>query len=841
VHGAAPAAARVVCSAETSPHGGATVTLHSGVRVRNATEIELEVGVQTPVGTALMEPQALGTLPPGAALWLPAARAEAGLLCVRPAPSYNPARPPRLPPLPLNKQAPRGGGAALTPRTGLVYSSSGAQLSPPRAGSGDALLGLGAAGAAQHRFEWSAAMPMAGLARAAAAPGGAAPTPDPRGGRQQLTCAALALDQPPCLLCAGAAPSGPSGASWDVVFAAPLTLHNALPVPVEVALASSWAGPHRLHLQPNQQVRLLHVGAADVQSLTLRAAGFEPTEAIKPPAVAAPADAGARWHHAGGGAGAAAEPAGAGGGEVWAARDAGVTLRELGPGQSSVEVSVRHGLDPATGAHVLRLTCGLWVYNCSGVALSLRRSAEDPQPFAPGEGPAAEAVDDDVPRWWVPPLQLPGRDGGLLSPGAAPSPALTGRSERPSARDALSARDATPAGRLSAREGGLGSARAVPPGALAPRGATPRGGPAPSVAGSVLSVGRSPSTADVPGLSEILDGAAFGGGTGAGDETSRSLVSARSASRARGIADSMETAPAFELPSRWPAMAGGLHSGAHRLRLQLRATQAKAPPGRTFWSPAAELDALGGAAAVAVPCPAPAPGGGGGGAQRAAYPLVLTSAPVPGSDGALALCVLPRYVLRNMLDVPIQYKQQGTAAERELRPAGARAVRWADALRPPRLCVRVQEAGWLWSGGFLLDTPGDLFVKIRHRDRGETMLVRVGVATTDAGVVRVTLSHNPAGFAPYRVENCSLETLHARQAAVREQQDVLRPYCSLNYAWDEPTAAHVLTLELPGARPLGTFALDKASLLCPCASVSSWVCFVDAGGFWLLSGWRHDD
>ena len=26
-----------------------------------------------------------------------------------------------------------------------------------------------------------------------------------------------------------------------------------------------------------------------------------------------------------------------------------------------------------------------------------------------------------------------------------------------------------------------------------------------------------------------------------------------------------------------------------------------------------------------------------------------------------------------------------------------------------------QEAGWLWSGGVALDTPGDQFVKIRHR------------------------------------------------------------------------------------------------------------------------------
>ena len=127
----------------------------------------------------------------------------------------------------------------------------------------------------------------------------------------------------------------------------------------------------------------------------------------------------------------------------------------------------------------------------------------------------------------------------------------------------------------------------------------------------------------------------------------------------------------------------------------------------------------------------------------------------------------------------------------------------------------------MWSGGFELDSPGDMFIKIRwalspfpsrlaylqrprhpaipaytymqvplgtkagldlsswhptctpppaaaavcrHRDRGVTMLVRVDVATSAAsGVLRVTLSHHPAGFAPYRIDNCSLETLHARQ------------------------------------------------------------------------------
>lgn len=77
--------------------------------------------------------------------------------------------------------------------------------------------------------------------------------------------------------------------------------------------------------------------------------------------------------------------------------------------------------------------------------------------------------------------------------------------------------------------------------------------------------------------------------------------------------------------------------------------------------------------------------------------------------------VMPRYVLHNTLSVPIQYKQQTINVERELRANGARAIRWPDTGKALRLCIRLQEAGWLWSGGLALDSPGDFFVKIRHK------------------------------------------------------------------------------------------------------------------------------
>ncbi len=57
----------------------------------------------------------------------------------------------------------------------------------------------------------------------------------------------------------------------------------------------------------------------------------------------------------------------------------------------------------------------------------------------------------------------------------------------------------------------------------------------------------------------------------------------------------------------------------------------------------------------------------------------------------------------------------------------------------------------------------------RHRDRGVTMLMRIDVGASDSGVLRLTLSHHASGFAPYRIENCSLETLHARQDRCLEQ------------------------------------------------------------------------
>ena len=44
------------------------------------------------------------------------------------------------------------------------------------------------------------------------------------------------------------------------------------------------------------------------------------------------------------------------------------------------------------------------------------------------------------------------------------------------------------------------------------------------------------------------------------------------------------------------------------------------------------------------------------------------------------------------------------------------------------------------------------------------MMVKVDVSTTPSGPLLVTISHQAIGFAPYRLDNCTSETLHIRWA-----------------------------------------------------------------------------
>ena len=183
-------------------HGSFTATLHSGVRITNTTSIDLDIGMQTPMGAALGEPHTLGVLRSGESTWLPVTRAEVGMLCVRPTSTYRPERQAitRASPSPIS-----GGGGDRNQHwsSGVVYRSGSQPLSSLQrfgyGSTGD--LPNAAANNPVPSFEWSSGVALAQLLKQSAEGSG-------HGATRQVACAATAGEGAPLLMAVGATLQG---------------------------------------------------------------------------------------------------------------------------------------------------------------------------------------------------------------------------------------------------------------------------------------------------------------------------------------------------------------------------------------------------------------------------------------------------------------------------------------------------------------------------------------------------------------------------------------------------------------------------------------------------------
>ena len=249
-------------------------------------------------------------------------------------------------------------------------------------------------------------------------------------------------------------------------------------------------------------------------------------------------------------------------------------------------------------------------------------------------------------------------------------------------------------------------------------------------------------------------------------------------------------------------------------KFRLRFSRQKCTPGSTYWSSNVVLDDQRCFEAVEVPL-SPLHAGIHARQSQGSYPIIVElQKNLSAGENSERVVVKPKFVIVNQLNAIIQYKQQGTPVDFRIHPGNFSPVQWTDVGLPKKICIRIHHAGWMWSGGFSLDHVGDLFLKLRHRDRGITKIVRADISrTSDHGTEQIILRSNPEEFAPYRLENCSLETLTVRQKGVIDQQDILKPYCSLDYTWDEPSLPHIVTVECPGGLLIGTFDLDKVGSL----------------------------
>lgn len=55
-------------------------------------------------------------------------------------------------------------------------------------------------------------------------------------------------------------------------------------------------------------------------------------------------------------------------------------VHESGEGRSSTSVRVKHSRQ-ASGNHVIRFCCGLWVYNCTGLPIALQQARPCPRNY----------------------------------------------------------------------------------------------------------------------------------------------------------------------------------------------------------------------------------------------------------------------------------------------------------------------------------------------------------------------------------------------------------------------------------------------------------------------------
>ncbi|CAM6098991.1 unnamed protein product [Calypogeia fissa] len=256
---------------------------------------------------------------------------------------------------------------------------------------------------------------------------------------------------------------------------------------------------------------------------------------------------------------------------------------------------------------------------------------------------------------------------------------------------------------------------------------------------------------------------------------------------------------------------------ASELHLRLRIVRSQLNElGEVRWSRPFLLEPPGGTTAVAIPQPE----------GNGAFVVAVVSAPALGSCAGKTKTITfrPRFLLANVSKQVLCYKQQGTDKFQRLERGKHSQLHWHDVSREFLVSMRIDEHGWDWSGAFAPDQLGDTQVKVRNHTTGMMHMLRVEVSSMLAsaggaqiagpaggslGTYLILLSDDETGFMPYRIENFTLERLRFHQQKCEKMENMLQPYSSCSYAWDEPCRPHRLIIEVPGAGDLGAFWLDE--------------------------------
>ena len=130
---------------------------------------------------------------------------------------------------------------------------------------------------------------------------------------------------------------------------------------------------------------------------------------------------------------------------------------------------------------------------------------------------------------------------------------------------------------------------------------------------------------------------------------------------------------------------------------------------------------------------------------------------------------------------------------------------WEDSSKPREICVSFDEYGWTWSGGFAITNIGEFAVRLRNQHTHAVYILRVEVALgeTNSGrnnsTVYITFRPELPLLPPYRIDNFSLQNLRLRQRGSLVH-DVLLPYHTCPYTWDDLSLPRTLVVESVGTR-----------------------------------------
>lgn len=114
-----------------------------------------------------------------------------------------------------------------------------------------------------------------------------------------------------------------------------------------------------------------------------------------------------------------------------------------------------------------------------------------------------------------------------------------------------------------------------------------------------------------------------------------------------------------------------------------------------------------------------------------------------------------------------------------------------------------------WSGGLKIDDIGKYALNIRNNMNEIVYLARVEVKVERATSFVIFNNEDP-DFPPYRIENCTSQTISIYQKEVRNKMQKLRAFEAQPYAWEEPSKPRLLVVELKGDPIISKeFSLDK--------------------------------